>query len=151
MDQNALAWIILWVSISQTIEMFILIAVVKKINAKVNSLAPDGKSAGRMIAEAAVEFMTMLQEQSPDGERTRTAVGTFVRSLAITAFDAVGDKVPALKGMAGGGSISDVLPKRYAWIGGLVDLAGPLIGDAVQRNASKTPGSAKKGGVNAIG
>lgn len=143
MTIDDLSWIIIWLTLSQTIEMMILIMVVKRINKKVEALAPEGKSAGRMIAEAGVEFMGMLGEQSPEGERTRMITGTFVRTMAATAFEEVKGKIPILGG-GGGDILSPDLMDKLA-------KKSPLAAVGLQLANSMAPmvlQQMQKGGVN---
>lgn len=157
MTINDLSWIIIWLTLSQSIEMMILIFVVKRINKKVEMLAPEGKSAGRMIAEAGVEFMGMLSEQSPEGDRTRAITGTFVRTMAATAFEEVKGKIPMLSG--GGDILStdlmDKLSKRSPLAAVALQLgnaAAPMIMQQIQQKAaSQSAMGAKKGGVIGYG
>jgi len=135
------------------VETFGLLYILKKISRKVDNVIPDGSagSGGALIASALIEFMGRIQAQGPEGDRAREVVGTFVKSVSLAAVDTALERFPAAKNLANagmGGSLSDVLPKKYQWVGGVIDLFGPQIAQAAQHAAAAQKPATPSGGRN---
>lgn len=129
-------------------QVFLLNRAVSTIKNRVDTLVPEGKKGGDLLAEAAIEFMGLIGKDGPDGDRARAVVGTFIRSASVAAVDTALERMPAAKAIlsnaTGGASIGEVLPKKYRWMGQIIDLVGPQLAAAAEAQQAQRAAAPKQ-------
>ena len=114
-------------AIAEVLQVWLLRSAVVKIKERMDDLAPADKRMGTILAETAIDFMRMLNENK-NGEAQ--VVGGFILGASLAAFDEVKGKIPMIGGGAQRDESLEKLAKRNPWVGialGAVNTFGPVL------------------------
>jgi len=138
-------------AIAEVAQVWLLRSAVMQIKERMDSLVPDGKRAGTVLAETAIDFMKMISENK-EGEAQ--VVGGFVRGCAQAAFDEVKGSIPVLGAASNMDENLERIAKRNPWAGLILSgmqVAGPLLQAQMQQKGGVNVPTAKTKGVAGYG
>lgn len=143
MDADILAWMVTFITVTQSIEIYVLYHAVKSIRMRMDAVLPEDTKAGDILAQGVISLMRRIQENPEDAK----VVGGFVRGCAIAAWDEVSTKIPGIGPATQTNEALEKLAAKNPWVGmglGLMQTFGPMVAQQIQ---GAKPGESKRGGT----